>query len=427
MAVDKNTSLSAATELRRQAEERLRAKTAAALPPRTEEELRRLVHELEVHRIELEMQNEELRQARDEKENALEMYTDLYDFAPVGYLSLDRDGTVTAANLTGADLLGIERSLLIGRRFGSFLPENTLAIFCEFLRKVFTSQAKESCEVTLTREGHPSHPVQIEALACMSGQECRVAMIDISMRRQMEKKIANLHNELAARASELETANIELEAFNYSVSHDLRKPLTIITGYCQAIEESYADQLDTRCREYFQKINGETLSMNRLIDTLLNFSRIARVDMHRVTVDLSQMAQEVVMELKVSAPERRVMFRIAEGIVVNGDAGLLRIVLDNIIGNAWKFTGNRSEGIIEFGMMKTEGKPAVFVRDNGPGFDMIHAEKLFLPFQRLPGNDMDGCGIGLAIVDRIVRRHGGRVWAESKPGQESTFFFTLDG
>jgi signal transduction histidine kinase len=165
--------------------------------------------------------------------------------------------------------------------------------------------------------------------------------------------------------------------------------------------------------------------MDRLIDTLLDFSRVTRVEMHRKSVDLSAMANAVATELKLAEPENQSTFRIATGIAAEGDPDLLRVVLDNLIGNAWKYAGSREGAVIEFGVTEVDGKPACFVRDNGPGFDMARADKLFLPFQRLAGTDVAGHGIGLATVEKIVRRHGGRVWAESKPGEGATFFFTF--
>ncbi|WP_051361252.1 PAS domain-containing protein [Desulfuromonas sp. TF] len=217
MGVDKDKSVSTdAAELRRQAEERMGASTPKVHPPRTEAATQGLVHELEVHQVELEMQNDELRQARDDAEKALEKYADLYDFAPVGYFTLDRDGIIGAANITGATLLGIERSRLIGRRFGLFVAAEARPAFTDFLGKVFTNPSKEACEVPLLSEGERSLFVQIEAVAGASGHECRVAIIDISARRQLEEGLEVLHT--------------ELEAFNYSISHDLRIPLTVINA-----------------------------------------------------------------------------------------------------------------------------------------------------------------------------------------------------
>jgi PAS domain S-box-containing protein len=778
MGIDKDKKQATeAAELRRQAEERLRAKTELR-PPRTGEETQRLVHELEVHQIELEMQNAELRQARNEAEKALENYSDLYDFAPVGYFILDRDEVILAANLTGASLLGIERARLIGRRFGPFVTGEARSAFTAFLGKVFANRDKEACEVAIKRDGKRPLHLQIEAVASASAEECRIAVIDISARseaqtqaRESERRYASLfnnrhvamllidpetgeilnanpaacsfygynseqfaalricdintlpqqdilkkldqalnkdtslfhfrhrlangeirdvevysgpieikeqkllysivhdvserkriedklrkserqlaeaqrlahfgswewdsiadeisgsdefnrifglilssyesfmevvhtddretvnkavqetlahqapynvhyriirpdgitriihaqgvaetdcagktvrmigtaqdvterrqreteierlasfprlnpnpiweldcegkvtfcnmaaelimqkikcsdninpfipedlseifqtlqekknipyvreieinglffmehihlvqqfdviriygiditerkraeaaleilHAKLATHAVELESANIELEAFNCMVAHDLRNPLNTISGYSQVVQQLCGNILDVDCKKYIREIYEATERMDRLIDTLLKFSRTIRVEMRHVTVDLSGMAQEVAASLERTEPERRVTFRIAEGIKVNGDTDLLYIVLDNLIGNAWKYSSNREGTVIEFGVKEIEGKPVCFVRDNGPGFDMADAEKLFLPFKRLPGTaEFSGHGIGLATVERIIRRHGGRVWAEGEPGKGATFYF----
>ncbi|ABQ27534.1 PAS domain S-box protein [Geotalea uraniireducens] len=258
-------------------------------------------------------------------------------------------------------------------------------------------------------------------------QRCLLSLVnDITARKRAEEEVEILNTNLAARAFELETANRELEAFSYSVSHDLRKPLTVINGYCQIIQESCGNNLNAQCQGYLQEINDGTLSMNQLIDALLNFSRLAHIEPRRETIDLSAMAHEVAEELKLVEPGRRVTFLITDGVSADGDAGLLRVVLDNLLGNAWKYTGTRDEGIIEFGTTKVDGKPACFVRDNGAGFDMADADKLFAPFQRLPGTDeFRGHGIGLATVERIIQRHGGRVWAKGEPGKGATFYFTL--
>jgi PAS domain S-box-containing protein len=829
-----------AAELRRRAEELLRTKTTEMSAPRTESEAQRLLHELAVHQIELEMQNAELLRARDKAEMALEDYSDLYDFAPVGYFTLNRDRVVQTANLTGATILGIDRARLIGRSFDSFFSPEDRSTIIPFFGKVFENRGKETCNVALLKEGNPPIFVQIEAVAD-AGQHCRIALIDITERKQaevaqarlativessndaiiskdlngiilswnggsecmfgyradeiigksitqlipserqeeeeqilrrisageridhfetvrltkdgkcvnvsvttspikdshgriigaskiarditerkrveslvqarlrmlaaakmsmgdtlqvvldeieaqtgsgigfyhfidadhetlllqkwstktlrdmcsaegegshypvsqagvwvdcvherrpvihndytslpnrkgmppghapiiremvipilredrivaiigvgnkpteynaidveiasllgdfsweiidrkiaeeklrkseyqltlaqgiahigswewdsisdkftgsnefnwifglilttydsfieqvhpddretvnkaveetlssqdpydiyyrivrpdgftriihargmavtdgsgrtirligtahdvterkqMENKLESLLSELAGRAFELETANRELEsanigleAFNYMVAHDLRTPLTNINGYCQVMKNFCAGQ-NEECGEYIREIYDATLRMDRLIKTLLQFSRTLRAEMHVGTVDLSYMAREVASSLEKVEPERKVTFRITDRIEVSGDANLLHIVLDNLIGNAWKYSGNRDRTEIEFGMSEKEGKQAYFVRDNGPGFDMVYAEKLFTPFQRLPGSDeFNGHGIGLSTVERIIRRHGGLVWAESEPDKGATFYFTL--
>jgi len=249
---------------------------------------------------------------------------------------------------------------------------------------------------------------------------------DITERKRAEEEINGLNTDLAARAAELEAANRELETFNYTVAHDLRKPLTVVNGYYQALMELCNDKLDEACKGYLREAYDGTLRMNRLIDALLNLSRLAHVVPCREMADLSAMAHEVASELKLAEPGRRVTFLIADGVSADGDAGLLRVVLNNLLGNAWKYTGERDEGIIEFGTTEVDGKPAYFIRDNGTGFDMADADKLFIPFQRLAGaEECMGFGIGLATVERIIRRHGGRVWAEGAPGKGACFYFTL--
>lgn len=262
----------------------------------------------------------------------------------------------------------------------------------------------------------------------LNGEEyILVLMKDITARKRMEEEIEILNTDLASRAADLEAANKELEAFSYSVSHDLRKPLTNINGYCQLVLELYGGSLDERCRGFLQEIYDGTLHMNHLIDTLLRFSLLTRAELHRETVDLSGIAREVAAELSMEEPGRRVKFDIAEGITVNGDTRLLRVVMENLLGNAWKYSGKQEEALIEFGVTEVAGKPVCFVRDNGIGFDMGEADRLFDAFGRLSGaTDFAGHGIGLATVQRIIHRHGGHIWAEGEVGKGATFYFSLE-
>ncbi|BCS53416.1 PAS domain S-box protein [Geobacter sp. SVR] len=249
---------------------------------------------------------------------------------------------------------------------------------------------------------------------------------DITARKQAEQEIVRLNAEVAARAVELEKANLELEAFNYTVAHDLRSPLNLISGHCQIMMEACGVTLDEECRAYLQQTYDGALRMNKLISALLDFSRMAHAEPHRENLDLSAMALAVAAELRRSAPERNVDFRISEGVVLDGDRELLRVVLDNLLGNAYKYTSKRDDAAIDFGATEIDGEPACFVRDNGPGFDMSDAGNLFIPFRRLTGtSEQRGFGIGLATVDRIIRRHGGRIWAEGEPGKGATFYFTV--
>jgi PAS domain S-box-containing protein len=249
---------------------------------------------------------------------------------------------------------------------------------------------------------------------------------DITERKRKEEQIERLNNELAARAAELEATNRELETFNYTVAHDLRKPLTVINLLCQKIEEQCGKNLGKECRGYLQETYKGTLRMNQLIEALLSFSHLARTEPHRQEIDLAILAQAAAAELEKSRPERRITFLIAEKVVVRADPDLLLVVLDNLFDNACKHTLEREEAVIEFDSKIIDGMPAYFVRDNGTGFDMADADKLFTPFQSLPGaEESKGFGIGLATVERIIRRHGGRVWARGEPGKGATFYFTL--
>lgn len=261
----------------------------------------------------------------------------------------------------------------------------------------------------------------------IGGERCLLILAnDITERKRMENEIRALNADLAAQAIELEAANRELEAFNYTISHDLRTPLTVIRGYTQVLLEMYGCRPDEPGADYLPKIDRAAGKLEDLTTTLLDFSRLSHSAITREMVDLSGIAGIVALELKVNEPQRNVTFTIAEGILAEGDAQLLRVVLENLIGNAWKYTNGKEEAVIEFGTVEAEGSRALFVCDNGPGFNMAHADRLFRPFQRLPGTeDVAGNGIGLATVQRIIHSHGGRVWAEGDPGKGSTFYFTL--
>ena len=242
-----------------------------------------------------------------------------------------------------------------------------------------------------------------------------------------------LHEDLAFRAAERDralaeavAANRELEAFSYSVAHDLRAPLRSIDTYSQVLAEGSADKLEEEAKGYLRSIREAAHRMAQLIDDLLMLSRVARGDLQRERVDLSEMARAIVGELRRTQPERRLELVIQDDVVATGDARLLRVVLDNLLGNAWKFTGKKPTARIEFGTLPGTRPTVYFVRDNGAGFDGAAADKLFVAFQRLhTAAEFPGTGIGLATVARIVQRHGGRVWAEGDRGRGATFSFTL--
>ncbi|MEW5870543.1 MAG: GAF domain-containing protein [Chloroflexota bacterium] len=253
---------------------------------------------------------------------------------------------------------------------------------------------------------------------------------DVTDRKRAEEQIRSLNAELEERVrlrtAELEAANRELEAFAYSVSHDLRAPLRGIDGYGRLLLDEHVGKLDEEARFYLNNIRQATQQMGQLINDLLKLSRVTRAEMRRTQVNLSSMAVDVIADLRKQDVQRQIQVSIQPGLVVNGDENLLRIVLQNLLGNAWKFTGKTQQAHIEFNTLQRKGETIYYVRDNGAGFSMQYADKLFAPFQRLHGaQEFEGTGIGLATVKRIIHRHGGEIWAEAEIGKGATFYFTL--
>jgi PAS domain S-box-containing protein len=255
---------------------------------------------------------------------------------------------------------------------------------------------------------------------------------DITELKQAESEARRLAAELETRVrnrtAELEASNKELDAFAYTVSHDLRAPLRSLHGFSQALQDDYNDRLDDAGREYLRRLQANVARMGHMIDDLLNLSRSTRVELLRCDVDLGSMAHEVAEELAAADPGRHVAVVVRDGLHAHADPQLLRLLLQNLMANAWKFTGRISHPVVEVGRCERDGQTLFLVRDNGAGFDMQYADKLFTAFQRLhPAAEFEGTGIGLAIVARIVHRHGGRIFAEAVPDEGATFYFSLEG
>jgi signal transduction histidine kinase len=249
---------------------------------------------------------------------------------------------------------------------------------------------------------------------------------ETAARRRAEARAVGLNEQLAQRVVALDAVNRELEAFSYSVSHDLRAPLRSIDGFSQALLEDYSDRIDADGQDYLRRVRASSQRMAQLIDDLLGLSRVTRSELSRQQVDLSALARSVAGEIRHHEPDRRVEIVVHDGLTASADPRLLRILLENLIGNAWKFTAKAPEAHIEVGAEGKNGERVYYVKDNGVGFDMAYADKLFGAFQRLHAmTEFEGTGIGLATVQRVVSRHGGRIWAESAVERGATFYFTL--
>ena len=390
-----------------------------------------LAHELGTHQIELEMQNEELRRTQEELEDSRSRYVELYDFAPIGYFTFDAHGLMLEMNLTGAGLLGVERRSALNKPFTVFLAgpaERNL--FSRHCREVVRGQGKQECEVRLRKKDGTSFFAQIQSVAVEGGGKVgpiRSMIFDITERKKAEAALDIAHAELIRRTQELAASNKELETFSYAVSHDLRSPLWYIAGFIDVLEENYSEELDEKGRDHLRRVSDGAQRMKQLIEALLNLSRYMNAPLNRVKVDLSEMVKTSLAEHAQVWPERKVELIIAEGVTAEGDPSILDVAIRNLIGNAWKFSEKRPDAKIEFGETELEGKTVYYVRDNGAGFDKEFGDKLFTPFQRLHSEDeFPGLGIGLTTVQRIIHRHGGRIWAESEVNKGATFYFTLN-
>jgi PAS domain S-box-containing protein len=349
------------------------------------------------------------------------MVSEIKDYA---IFMLDPDGKVISWNAGAERIKGYSSEEILGQHFSRFYPADDLNKDRAAAELKFAAK-----EGRIEDEGWRVRKdgslfwanVVITALRDEGGRLLGFVKVtrDISESKRIDQ-------ELELRNAQLLSSNSELEAFCYSVSHDLRAPLRSIDGFSQALLDDYADRLDDTGKQYLQRVRAGAQRMAALIDDLLTLSRITRAELQRQPIDLSEMASSVANDLSRQDPARHVVFVIAPGLEARADAQLMRTVLENLLGNAWKFTSGRSHARIEFGRTQANGASAFFVRDNGAGFDPAYAGRLFGAFQRLhAAAEFPGTGVGLASVQRVIYRHGGRVWAKGAVNQGATFFFTL--
>jgi PAS domain S-box-containing protein len=385
---------------------------------------------LRVHDIELKVSRDDLARSEDRFRLLVES---VHEYA---IFMLDPGGRVMTWNFGASRITGYAAEEVIGRGFEMFFPpaEQRAGRPARELEESVSSGRFECEGWRIRRDGSRFWSSSLlTALRDSSGRLLGFAKIirDLTDRKRAEDDLRAAHDRLEQvvqeRTAQLQDANRELEAFCYSISHDLRAPLRSIDGFNKALLEDFADRIEPEARHYLDRSCAAAGRMARLIDDLLNLSRLSRADLRPAPFDLSRMAEDILGELRAAEPERAVETRVAPGLAARGDARLMRAALGNLLGNAWKFTSRQEAPRIEFGACNGPGPQAYFVRDNGAGFDMAYAGKLFGAFQRLHSTtEFPGTGVGLTTVQRIIHRHGGRVWAEAAPGRGATFYFTLE-
>jgi PAS domain S-box-containing protein len=345
--------------------------------------------------------------------------------APNPMVIADNDGRITLVNSQSLAKFGYEREELIGQPIEVLVPERFRAGHAGYRNGYLIAPVARPMgtgrDLFGRRKDGSEFPVDISLspVDTADGMQVIAAVTDITEHKLAQEKLRQANQALAS-------ANKELEAFAYSTSHDLRQPLRGMTGFAEILLQDYGGKLDAAGKDYLQRIQAAAKRMGQLIDDLLGLARVSRGTLRREEVNLSSLASAALSELRQGQPRDGVTVEIQPGLVATGDPPLLQAMLGNLLGNAWKFTGKTAQGRIEFGSTTAEGERAFFVRDNGAGFDMAYANKLFGAFQRLhSAQEFAGTGIGLATVQRIVHRHGGRIWAQAAKNQGATFFFTL--
>jgi PAS domain S-box-containing protein len=372
-------------------------------------------------------------------QNALErermdiIFRGLLESAPDAIVVVDNNGKIIFVNTQLERMFGYDRNEIIGQRVEKLVPERFHGKHAGHREDFYAEPRVRPMGIGLElfgrrKEGTEfSVEISLSPLHTMDGTLVSASIRDVTERKQIVEQIRQLNEDLEQRASQLEAANRELEAFSYSVSHDLRAPLRTIDGFSLALLEDFGEQLPDEGKSYLMRIRTAAQRMAQLIDDLLNLSRLSRAPLNPEPTNLSKIAQQIIQEYQRESPARIVNVSIQPNINAECDPRLMKVVLENLLSNAWKFTSKQEMAHIEFG---TQDDPQnghlYFVRDNGAGFDMAYVNKLFGAFQRLHTNsEFPGIGIGLAIVQRIINRHGGHIWAEGTVNGGATFYFTL--
>ncbi|ADV65799.1 sensor histidine kinase [Deinococcus maricopensis] len=415
------------TPLRDPAARRLREHPA---PRPTPDDLERQHRELQVRYIELQLHNEQLLQTNAALERAHQDEQALFDEAPVGYATLDASGVILRANLTLARALGVNRPALQRKRLSAYVDAADATSFALFLRRVFEGSSKRSMELRLRTHHDDALVVQVEGTFVPASDaqpaHCRCTVTDITAHRLAQDEVlrlnATLEERAEARTQHIRDLNDELESFVVAVTHDLQTPLRHIRGFTTRLARApQAEQA-----EHALKVEHAVTHVEQLLQALLTFFRSGQQRLQFRTVDLNRVLHEVRKDLRADLTGRHVQFHLEDLPSVTGDSQALQLAFAHLIGNALKFTRTREDAHIHVCVRATDREYQVCVRDNGVGFNMRQKDRLFGLFQRLHSSrEYAGTGMGLALVRRIVLRHGGRVWAEGKPGQGATFWLSL--
>lgn len=400
--------------------------------PLTESEVDtiRLNHELQVHEIELELINEELIRAKELAEATAEKYSELY-YAPMGYFTLSKKNEIIDVNPTGALMLGSEKEKLLDKPFSAFVSEESKFTFDLFINRIFKTKTIQTCDITLSiKEMSPCY-IYMNGLINGSKSVCHLIAIDITDRKKAEKEYQRLLLELSVAQTrllklneDLLRSNKDLENFAYIASHDLQEPLRMVSSFMQLLSMKYENQLDTDAKDYIGFAVDGAKRMYELLNGLLTYSRVTTKGIEFTKVDMSAVLKSVLKNLDLMIKDKKAVIKSEELPVIMADENQMVQLLQNLIANAIRFNLNTPE--ISISSQRDDQSFIFSIRDNGIGIEEQYFERIFKIFQRLaPRENSEGIGIGLSICKRIIERHKGKIWVESKPGGGSSFYFTI--
>lgn len=428
------SNLSSAVDLRKKAEEldNITNRYPNDLSTLSPEEIQSTLHELKVHQIELEMQNEELRRIQEELDISRERYFELYDLAPIGYCTLHDSGLILETNLTLSTQLGTIRQYLVNKPLSQFILEEDQPGFYQYRKQLRETKKSQELEIRMIRADKSTFWMQLSAIISEDRHTTptyRMVFQDISDRKTAQLALKNLNEELEnrvkIRTTDLENSTNAMKSFSYTVSHDLRSPLRAIDGFTALLEEKCQEKLDAEGKRLLKVIRDNTKQMNQLIADLLDLAKVTNSELTQSPIDMDQLVKDIYQEVISLEDQKRITFTVEKLMEAYGDPHLIHQVWTNLLSNAVKFSRNKENPTILVQSYLKQNQTVYLIKDNGCGFNPDYKNKLFHAFQRLHTTEYEGTGIGLVIVDRIVLRHSGRVWADGEEGQGASFYFSL--